>query len=172
MKDKSFSNSIPTKHLILLYITSLGLYFFYWFYQTNKQLYQHHGINNKPILRTCGLIIPFLNIYLLWFLCKDIKNFAQKANIETFQSPGWLTAAFIFSSTLYKLPSIFSFIGFISVLPIWVIQKTLNRYWEKEQPHLPQKTTLSWQEILICCIGSIILILALVGIGLSPKNTT
>lgn len=158
------------RHLFLLYITTLGLYFFYWFYKTNKQLYAQQGIDNNPLLRTLGLIVPLLNIYLLWVLFRDIQKFTNKAGIRSLKYPGWLTTAFILCSALYRLPSLFSFLGFISVLPVAVTQNTLNHYWKQEQPNLPEKSTLSWQEILISIAGSIILILAIVGIGLSPQH--
>lgn len=164
--NTTYANNIIIRHLVLLYITTFGLYFFYWFYQTNKQLYGHQGIDNKPALRTLGLIIPLLNIYLLWVFFSDTQKFTRNG----FQYPGWLTVAFIVSSALYRLPSLFSFIGFISVLPVIVVQKTLNAYWKKEQPDLPEKTQLSWVEILICCLGAIILIMAAIGIGLSPPS--
>ncbi len=165
-----FSNSLRISHLVLLYITTCGLYFFYWFYQTNKQLYGHQHINNKPLLRTLGLIVPLLNIYLLWVLFRDIEKFMFKATLNTFKHPAWLTVAFILCSALYRLPALFSFIGFSSILPILYTQSTLNTYWQKEQPTLAEKTKLTWQEILICVLGSILLILAIVGAGLTPPT--
>lgn len=161
-----FSNRILIRNLVILYIATCGLYFFYWFYETNKELYKHNGIDTNPLFRTIGLIAPLLNIYLLWVFFKDIQKFTAKAGTPELKYPGWLTVAFIFFSALYRLPFLFSFLGFLSVAPVIVAQNALNAYWKKEQPNLPDKTRLTWQEILCCVVGAILLILACIGAGL------
>ncbi len=166
--EKIYSNAIPLGQLLLLYITTLGLYFFYWFYQTNKLLYGCDKTDNRPLFRTLGLLVPILNIYLVWKLLTDIQKTTQQAGVKNFKYPGLLTLFFIIGSSLYRLPGLFSFSGFVSVIPVLFAQQTLNVYWRKEQPHLVEKTRLSWQERCICLLGLLILVIAVIGIGLGP----
>jgi hypothetical protein len=164
----SVSNYLSLKKLIVLYITTCGLYFFYWFYITNKKLYQHRHTDNHPFWRTAGLLVPFLNIYLLWKLFSDINKFTTQAGTPPLAYPGWHTIAFIVLSALYRIPHyLFSFLGFFSVLPILSAQRALNGYWQKEQMGLPAPRW-SWIEVIISVIGSIMLVLAIMGLGLHP----
>lgn len=162
----SYSNSRALWQVLLLYITTCGLYFFYWFYKANQRLYVTQQNAIKPFWRTLGLLVPILNVYLLWKLFNDIKKFAAEAGVASYPYPGLLTLVFLACSALYRLPGLFSFAGFSSVLPILIVQHTLNRYWKKEQPALPIQTQLAWPEIAICVLGSILLILATIGAGL------
>lgn len=156
----STSNYLSLKKLTVLYITTCGLYFFYWFYITNKKLYQHHGIENYPLWRAAGLLVPFLNIYLLWFFFKEVRQFTQQAGTQPLAYPVWHTVVFIALSALYRSQNhLFSLLGFFSVLPILSAQRTLNIFWQKEQASLAMPQW-SWVEITISIIGSMVLILA------------
>lgn len=160
---REYSNSLARSHLIILYITTFGLYTLYWFYKTSKALYSQQGINNKYIWRTLGLCVPILNVYLLWTLFKDIQKSTGELPTAGLKSPSWLTITFIVSSVLYQLPGLWSFLGFLSVLPIITVQTALNRYWQREQPTLAIKTRLSWLELLVTIIGACILVLVIIG---------
>lgn len=166
-----FSKSRVLWQVILLYITTCGLYFFYWFYKTCDELYAKDPRAIKPLWRTLGLLVPLLNIYLVWKLFFDIQNLTQNAGVHSFGDPLSLTVFFLLCSALYQLPNLYSFCGFLSVLPVALIQKKLNLYWKKQQPYLPERTTLRGGEITVCLIGGLILILAFIGVGLSPAHT-
>ena len=145
----SFSISQPAAYI-----------FFYWFYHSTKMLKLE-----RPFWRTLGLLVPILNVYLVWKLFTDIKKVAESAAVPAYPYPGLLTLAFIILSALYHLPGLWSFTGFFSVLPILMVQQTFNRYWLKEQPGAPLKTHLSGLEWLFASIGALLLILACVGAG-------
>lgn len=163
-----YSNNRVLWHVLLLYITTCGLYFFYWFYKTSELIYNSNAGAIKPIWRTLGLLVPLLNIYLLWKLFADVKKRTDTIDTQFLRYPSLLALIFILLSALYRLPSLYSFLGFSSVFPVLLVQRALNLYWTKLQPDLPARTKLFWPEILICIIGSILLILAIIGAGLSP----
>lgn len=163
------SQGIALSHLFLLYISTCGLYFFYWFYKTTRSLADHHQLDKNAGLYTLGLLVPLLNIYLLWRLFKDIQQYSRRAGSTVLKYPGWLALLFLALSGLYRLPALYSFLGFSSVLPILYLQSLLNLYWQKEQPERPLRTRLNWIEIVICLLGTTLLTLAVFGAGL---NTT
>ncbi len=174
MKNTTDTRNGPIKLsiLALLYIGTCGLYFFYWYYQTTKKLYAHNQVPTPAGWRTAGLLVPILNIYLLWALFRDIKKYANSAGIYSLEFPGLLTIAFMVASALYRLPNLFSFLGFLSVAPIIWAQYTLNQYWAKVKPNLSEKKRLSEVEIIACLAGSALLIAAFTGAGLKTNTTS
>lgn len=167
--NPSFSYSQKIWQFVLLYIFTFGFYFFYWFYHNNKLLYSYNKITIRPWLRTLGLIVPILNLYLIWNFFNDIKKFADKANVPSYPSPLLLTAAFVLCCALFNLPNVYTFLGFVSVIPLILVQTTLNRYWRKEQTNLPEKIKLFPIEWIICCLGGALLILSFIG-SLIPQS--
>jgi hypothetical protein len=165
-----YSRSRALWQIFILYITTCGLYFFYWFYKTSQDLYDNQPNMVKPLWRTLGLLVPLLNIYLLWKLFSDIKKRCAQARIAFPFYPSLVTLIFILCSALYRLPNLFSFLGFSSVLPVLLVQNTLNQYWQKEEAPLTAPRKFSIAEILICLIGTTLLTLAVIGAGLTPSE--
>ncbi len=160
--DLEYNYARPLIHVILLFLITFGLYFFYWYYRNWKNLKKHMDMDINPVLRTIGLIVPIAGIYLIYAQFRDIKNFAEESGVETY-SPGLITFGVIFFNLLSRLPSIFWLLTFLMVWPMSIVQKTLNNYWEKEQPGIPMRNKFSGVEIVVMIIGAIFWILAIIG---------
>lgn len=48
---------------ILLYIVTLGLFGFYWFYVTSQEMVEYKQLNGSPAAWTLLMFIPLLNFY-------------------------------------------------------------------------------------------------------------
>lgn len=157
-KTTAYSNKQPIWQLVLLIFCTFGLYEIYWFYRNWKQLYPPNQKEVTPWLRTLGLFVPFVNIVLIWFQFIDIRDFSKQKGITSFNYPGWFSIIFVIThgiANYFWLP----LLGFpLPALLLIIPQITINRYWEKETPTLPEKTKLPWPEIVICCIGGVLLI--------------
>lgn len=160
--EANYSYYRPLWQVPLLYISTFG---FYWFFKTNQQIYQHHPDSIKPFWRTAGLLIPILNVYLVWKLFSDIKKLAAVLPVPHYRYPGLLTLIFVACYLLYWLPGLQGYWGYLAIVPLLIVQKTLNAYWDKGQQGLPKKTWLSFGEVLIIIIGMTIIVSATLGLG-------
>lgn len=182
---QQYSNAQAPWRLALLSIVTFGIYKIYWFYRNWKHLKIHRSLDISPGWRTVGLFVPIYNIVLIYRQVRDIRDFANQSGFETYSSPGWLTFAYIFLSGIlfrlaiykWKLTDSEEFSGLtilrllIDLLSIWllvVVQKTLNRFWKKEQPELGMKSTFSAREIVLLVTGGFFWYLSLIGISI-PK---
>ncbi len=140
MKTK-YSNYQPLYKLFFLYVFTLGLYLFWWSYKTWKQIKEADfntnfcKINGKkemsgnisPIGRTLFLIIPFVNLVILYDLFKAIVSFIKinKIEVRGSSSPGFFLIGFLF----------FSFMGGgilpLGIIPLLVLQHRFNKTWKK-----------------------------------------
>lgn len=69
---KAVKRSIP--RVIIFYLLS-PLYAFYWFYQTRNVVTEAVGGKDQVGLQTLGLIVPILNLFILYWLFRDIDKF-------------------------------------------------------------------------------------------------
>lgn len=169
--NKTFhSFSLPLWQLVLFHTITLSLYDFYWFYRNWKQVYEHNHLEKRALLLTLGMLIPGLNIFLLWELLADIKTFAEKEGVPSFNHPAWLSVLYcVLCNAIGFLPdsmAVYLFLALpLTVFPLVIVQKTLNRYWDKVQPERVRKTGLSWKEVVFGCLCTPLYLLALAGVA-------
>ncbi len=160
--DLEYNYARPFIRVILLFILTFNLYFFYWYYRNWKDLKKHMDMDISPILRTIGLIVPLANIYLLYMQFRDIKEFAVESGVEAY-SPGIITVGVILiSSVTSRLPDILLILGSLVLIPLLVVQRTLNNFWETEQPGIPMRNKFSGAEIVVMIIGVLFWILVII----------
>lgn len=173
------SNAQAPWRLVLLSIISFTVYEIYWFYRNWKHLKNQKQLEISPGWRTVGLFIPIYNIVIIYRQFRDIRGYAKQAGCETFSSPGWLTFGYIFLSgislrlSLYEwrltnpreILAITVFGLLIDLLAVWIlvgVQKTLNRFWKKEQSNLEMRSKFTGKEIALIVVGGIVWILVLI----------
>jgi len=183
---QQYSNAQPIWNLILLSILSFGIYEIYWFYRNWKHLKVHKNLNINPGWRTVGLLVPIYGIILIYRQFKDIDELLLKAKCKKFfyeLSPGGATLSYVFfnflSARISNLPMKYTQItptGLLAVMifeivffliAVWVlvdVQKMLNEFWEKEQPHFAIRTKFTNKEIAILLIGGVFWTIFLIGI--------
>ena len=164
--NREYSNAQPIWHLVLLLFITFGLYQYYWFYRNWKQLSDQHNLGWWPMLRTALLFVPLANLIVVFWLFQDILDLSRSVRVtKTFSLYLVFITYFRFFGIHLVLPEPYSLPinliwGLIMLLlPIWslaVVQRTLNAYWEKKQPGLPERTDFSLPEI---CLMLIIVIL-------------
>ncbi len=67
---------VKNRNLIFVTVLSLitfGIYFFYWFYSTRKELYEINKKDGNAIIDLIMLFIPFVNFYAFWKYCGDVE---------------------------------------------------------------------------------------------------
>ncbi|MDP2984428.1 MAG: hypothetical protein Q8O92_14010 [Candidatus Latescibacter sp.] len=174
------SNAQAPWRLVLLSIISFTIYEIYWFYRNWKHLKIQKRLEISPGWRTVGLCIPIYHIFIIYEQFRDIRDSAKQAGCETFSSPGWITFGFIFLSGISLRLSLYQWkltdpgevlaitvlSLFIDLLAVWilvVVQKTLNRFWAKEQPDHEMRSKFSGKEIALIVVGVIVWILGIIG---------
>lgn len=73
---KAVKRSIP--RVIIFYLLS-PIYGLYWFYQTRNVITGAVGGKDQVGLQTLGLLVPILNLFILYWLFRDVDKF-NKAN--------------------------------------------------------------------------------------------
>ena len=58
---------------VLLYIVTFGIYRFYWFYVTTKEMVEYKGLDGSPGLWTFLSLIPLVNFYAYWKHSKAVE---------------------------------------------------------------------------------------------------
>jgi hypothetical protein len=161
--EKKFSHAQPVWHFVLLSIVTFGIYEIVWFYRNWKHLKAHKNLDISPGWRTVGLFVPIYGLVLAYRQLRDIKSFSMASGIKKSYSPGWILFAWIFLSSLWKLPDPFWFVAFLSVWPLAVVQGVLNSYWGIEQPDLKVRTKFSGRQIALLVIGVLWCCMVLLG---------
>ena len=149
------SNAQSIRHLVLLTLMSFGLYEFYWFYRNWRDLSELDTEREdafSPGLRTAGLIVPFLNIALVYGQFRRIRETLDDAGFTPMFAPGLTAIAFFALAIVANLSGIW-ILSLFTVFPLVPVQVALNEYWTASQPGRPVRDSISGIEILIVVVG-------------------
>lgn len=153
-KNHTHSNTLPIGHFIILWLLTLSMYQAVWFGKNWFELKKHKNLDINPILRIIGLFIPILNFYLIYDQFAGIRKIAQGAGVKILYSPILISVVFILMLMGIQLQSPFNIlVPLMGFLPLICVQKTLNAYWEKEQPHLKTRSYFTKFEIIMMVLG-------------------
>jgi len=153
----------PIGRLVFLWVTTFGVYIFYWFYKTAKQLKNHRNLRIQPGWQTLGLIVPILNLVLLQNLFVEIDDSAEEVGVTNRHKPVNMLGATIILNLMYRLPHPAYILGLLGVIPFAMLQNTLNQYWSHEFPESAIRKSFYWYEIVFASIGICIWILVIIG---------
>jgi hypothetical protein len=101
---------------ILLTLVSFGLWAFAWVYHTADEVSPAAGEKASPALRMVGLVIPLVNIFVLFLSWRDIDNFLKRYGAKDFHV------------VLFLLLTIF--IPFAAIFTYIIVQGRLNDGWQ------------------------------------------
>ena len=157
----------PVWHLVVLMPLTFYMYIFFWAYKTWVELRREallvlpqqplvdessevthakapsgHALslfrNINPILRTIGLFVPFLQIYILSILVLGIANLVPKEDSFPRKHPviscGLVVGAFFGLASLSKLPQPYYMLALFAPLVLGFVQHWLNQYWVSVEP--------------------------------------
>jgi hypothetical protein len=97
-------------------ILSFGIYTYYWFYVTRKQLNAELGSTDDAGLYTAGLLVPILNVIVTYWLWRDIAMLRQRVGMPDFNVVLWLVVSM--------------FVPFAALIVYPMVVNRLNEYWD------------------------------------------
>ncbi len=149
---KEFSNAENATHLTVMYLATFELYSLVWISNNWGYIKKYYRPEINITLRTIGLFVPGLNLFLVYSQFKDLRDFAIKEGVDTKIKPFWNMVCFIFLN--------YCFLGFLQLNSI---QKELNRVWNKLQPDLKIRDKFSTPEIVWITLVSALVVFAVLG---------
>lgn len=148
---RKYSKVIPVRKFILLSISTLNVYQFFWFYKNWKFLKGEKKLDVSPFWRS------LFGHFFIWSLADHIQIYLKEKNIISYYSPIAIWLLFFAMSYFAKLPTPYYILFFFSFIPLLPLVKSMNRYWEKDESSpLPNNNSL-W-EILIMVVGMVVLV--------------
>lgn len=172
----------PTWHVFVLHILTLSAYSLIWYYKNVRDLHEYakeaaSGDANDwqealpvikryekthPLLRSVGLIVPLLQLFLVGQLFKDCAELYPDSNSVMRRQPLLcgiaLTAMIVGLFWLYKLPGAFFLLFLLSAIPMAIGQFWLNAFWSSvEDDDLIVRHAFSAGELVSIICGSMIL---------------
>ena len=156
---------ISIERVVLLTVLSSGLYLFYWFYLTWKQLASETGDEHRPVWHALTLFIPIYNLFRMHAHVRVIGELAERRNIQVSLSPVvavillFVGNALSFSSfgvDKYIVLIVMSIIAvMLTTVLVTSLQSDLNRYWEARWPNELSYARIGVGEIIFVVLGII-----------------
>jgi hypothetical protein len=136
-------------------VLSAGLYIFYWFYITWKQLKVTTNDRHYPLWHTLALLVPIYGLFVLYRHLDTIKRLQDIAEIKPTINPGRLLILFIIAGVLqFRWNLTWDIIGLL-LLALFLIatQSNLNVYWEYIHGTKLREARIGVGEIVIVLLG-------------------
>ncbi len=144
---------LPFKYSVIriFALSSVSMFYpLYWFYVSRRNASTELGTTDQTGLQTLGLLVPVLNLFIVYWLCRDVAKLRAQAGLPAFSAKTYVLAPllaalgsallFILSATLgHGIPAtilvllglLTTFAWIILTYVLWgmVIHK-FNQYWE------------------------------------------
>jgi hypothetical protein len=105
---------------VVLSIFSLGIYGFYWFYQSWKRAKHASGADISPFWRT--MLAPFYAVALL----RAVRASAERAGTRASWSAEMLGAAYVILTLCALLPNVWTFVSVAAFVPLLPVVRTAS----------------------------------------------
>ena len=149
--------------VIALSILSFGLWFFWWYYITWKQLTSEIGGQHYPIWHTLTLFVPVYSLFRAHRHMSVIKDLALQARVVTSLSPGIVVVLLALSGALdgaslsitdtgTALTMALISVALTTTIIAWA-QPTLNSYWAVGRGASLQEARVGVGEVILVIIG-------------------
>ena len=185
---------ISPARVILLYIFSFGLYWFYWMYRTWKQYRDHTGEfgleyrdNHHPVWHGLTQLVPIYGWFRLYAHMKQYKALMVEGGVPGNLNVGLLITVMVVDAFVGTASGIFidleptsdpvmngvisgcvvvvAVIGFVVPLGVLlVVQSNLNRYWASVDSRLVKSCRFGKGEVLCILLGAVIWLLVVAGV--------
>lgn len=142
------------RHLMLLTVCTGGLYELYWFYRNWRDL-DGSGpdeVTPRTVLLTLGLLVPFVNVALVYRQLDRIRGAVNAAGVQPGYSPVLTTCAYFGLGVLANLTMLWM-VSLLMVVPLLPVQDALNRYWLEREPETPVRQELTSRELAVIALG-------------------
>ncbi|MDQ3720374.1 MAG: hypothetical protein M3350_06280 [Actinomycetota bacterium] len=133
-------------------ILSFGLWGYYWFYVTRKQVDQElGGHRDDALLHTLGLLVPILNFFVVYWLWRDISLVRGRAGLSEFSAGGYLAGLIIGAFFAVGVPLFYT-----------LVLSKLNEYWDRRAGGVAPDHPVTTAEKVVVGIGVALFLLFLV----------
>lgn len=188
----------PVWHVFVLHILTLSAYSLVWYYKNVRDIHEfakeaaqdtagtrseQFGAvikryeKTQPFLRSAGLVVPLLQLYLVGQFFKDCAELYPVK--ESFVSQKSLLSGIILTVLmvglfwLYKLPGAFFLLFLLSAIPMAIAQSWINAFWsavEEKEKDLMIRHAFSAGELVSIIVGSMVFGLIVVSFFISPNK--
>ena len=132
-------------------ILSPFIYPYYWFFVTRKQLNSELGSTDDAGLYTAGLLVPILNIIIIYWLWRDIDALRRRVGMPEFNVILWLVLS--------------AFVPFAAIVFYPMVVSRLNEYWDVRTQGAAITAPVTSGEKFVVAIGAAFWALIVLGIG-------
>jgi hypothetical protein len=150
--------SLSLIKFILLYLCTLGLYDFYWFYKNWKAIQTQTQEKMFPFGRAL-----FAFVYCHTFF-RIVAISAKRLGFPPTYSPGLLPVVYIACKIAFVYPHPWWVLWFLGFIPLLFIQHTINLNNSKTSLTYQEALSFSWSEIFIVIVGGLLLAALLIGL--------
>jgi hypothetical protein len=155
--NKKYSNAQPLWQLILLDFVTFGLYFFYWSYRNWKHLKEYKKLDINPKRKALRLLIPLIGILFAWDQFVAFRDFSKEAGAKISFDPVWVTIGFLAFNLLGWLPDPYWLLTFLVVVPLALVQRTLNSAWSEVEPDLKVRKLPTIGDLLAVIVSWVVI---------------
>ena len=149
---------VSCSKLVVLSISTLGLYVIYWFYR-NWKIEQQRAGRGWPILLT--FFCPLIS-YLLF---DSIRTNLVRHSLPGIDA-GFLALSFLGFNALWKLPDPYSILSVLAFLPPLIAQASINKLNAQVAPDAPRNERYSGANIWAIVVGALLWVLVILGLFL------
>ena len=150
--------------LVVMDLATLGLYQFYWFYQHWAAIRRRTKDKVSPVWRTIFGVIWCYSCF------SYIHEEARKQRVDRWLSVGSLTAGWVITTLLARLPDPFWLLSFGSVLFLIPIQREANALNAKLAPDADRNAGFSWANWIWIVFGALFWLLLIAGLMIPPES--
>lgn len=176
--DKSLNNYISVNtapypyvisslKLVVLSITTFGLYEIYWFYKQWKSFKTEKDLKVTPWARALFATL------MAYFLFKEVSKANDSVdNTQGKLESGLLAIAYFILISLYRLPEPYWLLVLLSFLPLIPVQNAINLYWQNRFRDKIIVSRFGGWNYVFSIIGGILIVLVLYGTFLPTSTMT
>ena len=146
-----------------------GLYVFYWFYLTWKQLAAETNDTHHPVWHALTLAVPIYGLFRMHAHVRVIAELASGRGITSYMAPGLAVVLVLVSyglslagvrDTGHATAIVLSVIGtVVSTTLVVLAQAGLNSYWEKARENILTDARIGVGEVVFVVLGVLIWII-------------
>jgi hypothetical protein len=155
--------AISQTKLLTLYICTAGLYSLYWMYQHWKRV-KERGEDVWPAPR--ALFFGITSFGLFGRMSRELSAAGLTPRFSA-RTMAWLV---LITNVGSRLPGPLWTIGFLQVVPLFLIQRDINELNAKLAPAADKNDRFTAGNIAVTVIGAVIVLLGLAGILLRNKS--
>jgi hypothetical protein len=149
--------TVGTVKLILMAVTTFGIYELYWFYRNWRVLQERQGLQISPFWR--AFFAP------LWAVSfgRHLANVAKENGVSVALPAVMLGLLYFLLSALWKLPDPYWLLSMLTFLPVLAFEFAARRVNGRGELATPTFGRYSTVNIAWLVVGSVLLLLAVIG---------